>query len=172
MSFDPESHHRRSIRLKGYDYTTVGGYFVTICTAKREHLFGAIENADMKLNSFGRIVHDHWHNLPSHYPTIMLDEFVIMPNHIHGIIFLADKPKEQTIEASKIKYPALSEVVRAFKSFSSRLINMERGTSGTAVWQQNYYEHIIRNDETLDRLRTYIVSNPARWENDPDNVSD
>jgi putative transposase len=161
---------RRSIRLKGYDYSQDGGYFVTVCAYGRECLFGQIENGQMQLNEYGEIVTDIWRNIPEHYQFVQLDEFVVMPNHIHGIIIISKvgagfKPAP----TSEVKYHGLSEIVRAIKTFSARKINILRNTIGLPVWQRNYYEHIIRDEDNLNRIREYIVTNPVRWHEDENN---
>ena len=177
MKFDPKIHpfdqaqgrHRRSIRLQGYDYSQAGAYYVTIVVWRREHIFGEIvgaglkptRTAEMQLNRFGQIVNDAWYDLPKHYPHIELDAFCIMPNHVHAIIVLNDNPA--------VKRHPLSEVVRAFKSFSARRINSLRNTQGIPVWQRNYYEHIIRNQEDYLSKSGYILDNPFNWDNDDEN---
>jgi putative transposase len=88
MKYNSQKHHRRSIRLKEYDYSQPGGYFVTVCTQGHEHLFGEILDGEIKLNRYGEIVKECWHDLPNHYPCVKLDEFVVMPNHVHGIIII------------------------------------------------------------------------------------
>jgi REP-associated tyrosine transposase len=179
MRSDPAKHHRHSIRLKGYDYACAGAYFVTICTQNRECLLGEITNGVMASNSFGAIVQACWDDLPNHYPNMELDAFVIMPNHVHGIVKLTDVVGAGLVGAglrpapteNAAKRHGLPEIVRAFKSFSARRINELREMSGTVVWQRNYYEHVIRNDDELNRARRYILDNPARWtidENNPD----
>jgi putative transposase len=155
MKFNPDIHHRRSIRLKGYDYTLPGAYFVTIDAWQDEHLFGEVVDGDMQLNQFGRVVLHAWNDLPNHYPNVTLDAFCIMPNHIHGIIVLVDARTRH----------GLPEIVRALKSFSARRINHLRGTPGIPVWQRNFYEHILRNDDELAKARSYIINNPLKWQN-------
>jgi REP element-mobilizing transposase RayT len=177
MKYDPEKHHRRSIRLKGYDYSQQGAYFVTICTKNRACLFGEIQQGQMNLNDLGKVVNDTWGNLPNHYAYIELDTFVIMPNHIHGIILLSDilvgaigaglKPAPTT--ATITKRQPLSEIIRALKTFSARRINAYRNTVGSPVWQRNYYEHIIRDEDSLDCIRQYIMDNPKNWQSDREN---
>lgn len=154
--YDPFRHHRRSIRLAGYDYTTSGVYFVTCCTRNRECVFGDVIDGAMEINALGRVVVDTWNALPSHYPDIILDEMQLMPNHLHANLVVVGKRH------------ALSEVVRGLKTFSARRINALRGSPGVPVWQRNYYEHIVRNDDELHRTRQYIRSNPLDWENDPE----
>ncbi len=187
MTYDPRKHHRQSIRLKGYDYAQPGAYFVTICTHRREILFGQVVNGDMQLNEYGRIVEWTWYDLPNHVANITLDAFVVMPNHVHGIIIInlpaisvgagskpaplsgAGSEPAPTGPAVGPKPYGLPEIVRQFKTFSARRINARRGTRGVPVWQRNYYEYIIRTPAALDRIRRYIVENPARWHEDREN---
>ena len=181
MKYDPNKHHRRSIRLKGYDYTKAGAYFITICTWQREHLFGDIVNGEMQLSRYGETVRFNWDNLPKRYRNVELDAFIIMPNHVHGIIVLTDNGLEGagleslSVESDKLlvkpaptktKLHGLSEIVRGFKPFSARRINQIRRMTGVSVWQRGYYEHIIRNEESLMAIREYIINNPLCWEKD------
>jgi REP element-mobilizing transposase RayT len=167
MPFDSKKHHRRSVRLKHYDYSSNGAYFVTVCTNHRECLLGEIIDSKIVVNLAGKMVEDCWHDLPNYYKNIELDYFVIMPNHIHGILILSDA----NIVGAGLK-PAptvndeLPEIVRALKTFSARRINESRNTLGTPFWQRNYYEHVIRNEESLGKIREYIQSNPLKWELD------
>lgn len=173
-------HRDGTIRLSGYDYSRAGAYFVTTCTHGRTNLFGKIVKNEMRLNVYGRMVQEVWDGLPGHYPHITLDAFVIMPNHIHGIVILvgagfkpAPTPKSAPIANDFKPAPprhGLPEIVRAFKTFSARQINQLRHTSGTPVWQRNYYEHIIRNKAALNRIRQYIMVNPCHWEKDRENL--
>ena len=162
-------HHRHSIRLKTFDYTQDGAYFITACTHERECLFGNIIDGTMTLNSPGQIVQDVWSELPRHYHHVGLDAFVIMPNHVHGIILFLSDPVGAGFKPALATRSPLSEIVRAFKTFSSRRINTLRLTPGTAVWQRNYYEHVARDEDDLQRLRQYITDNPARWADDENN---
>ena len=176
MRYDPAKHHRRSIRLKGYDYSQAGAYFVTICTRNRECLFGDIVDGEMRLNELGIIVQRTWLDLPNHVGGIVLDAFVIMPNHVHGIITITDRGGN-TVGAGSEPAPTtrvpnrhgLPEIVRQFKTFSSRRINARRQTPGLPVWQRNYYEHVIRDERSLERIREYIANNPLQWELDREN---
>jgi len=173
MKYDPKTHRRRSIRLKGYDYSRVGAYFVTICTQKRECLFGDIVNHEMILNGFGEIVESVWCDLSNHYKHVELDQYVIMPNHFHGIVVLTDTAVGAGLKpAPTMKRHALPEIIRGFKTFSSRRINQIRNTPGKKLWQRNYWEHIIRNENELNRIRQYITDNPVKWEQDRNNPSD
>ncbi len=177
MTYDPHKHHRRSIRLKGYDYTQAGAYFVTICVKSGLCVLSDVKNGKIELNEMGGIVRACWDDLPNHYAHVDLDAFVIMPNHIHGIIILdtddvgaglkpAPTTKPAPTKPAPTKRHGLPEIVRALKTFSSRRINSLRGTTGTAFWQRNYYEQIIRNERHLTAVRQYIYTNPSRWEAD------
>ena len=197
MPFDPQKHHRRSIRLKDYDYSQPGAYFVTICAHDRELLFGNIHHDIMHLNRMGLAVRKTWLDLPYHYPHVILDAFVIMPNHMHGIIVLTedggggsvpgDVSTLERIEAGQVPSAnpletrpyniaepfaprhALPEIVRAFKTFSAQRVNALRRTSGIPVWQRNYYEHIIRDSTDLQNKTDYINANPLLWDEDDEN---
>ncbi len=174
MKYDPARHHRRSIRLKGYDYTTAGAYYITMVCHNREHLFGKIVNGEMRLNAYGELVRFTWDDLVHHIPNIELDAFVIMPNHVHGIIVIVGTASVVGAGSepapSEHKPYAISEIVRQFKTFSARRINDLRGTRSTSVWQRNYYEHIVRDQRDLERIREYIFNNPLNWESDTENV--
>lgn len=181
MKYNPDIHHRRSIRLKEYDYLQAGAYFVTICTKDRECLLGEVVGGEVRMDKYGQAVVKCWEDLPVHYSHIKLDSFIIMPNHIHGIIVINNvgaglKPalnksdKVITIRAgfkpAPTKQHGLPEIVRAFKTFSSRHINLIRNNTGVPLWQRNYYEHIIRNEQELNKIREYIINNPSNWETD------
>ena len=174
ISNSPAGRHRRSIRRPDFDYRQAGAYFVTICTHNRAPLFGEIQGDEMELNEAGRVVQAAWDDLPEHYRHVELDAWVVMPNHVHGIITLVDPANvgaglrpAPTPHGAKRHPP--SEIVRAFKSFSARRINEHRNSPGSPVWQRNYYEHVIRNEKSLHDIRQYIVHNPAKWADDPDN---
>ena len=156
MKYNPDIHHRRSIRLPGYDYSQPGAYFVTICIWQRQCLLGDIEEGNMLLSRYGEVVDFNWFNLMRVYPHIKLDSFVIMPNHIHGIILIKNLDKRH----------GLSEIVRGLKTFSSSRINQLRRVSGIPVWQRGYYEHIIRDETTFAKIQEYIINNPYKWETD------
>jgi len=154
-------------------------YFVTICTQNKECLFGEIKNGEMILNEYGEIIKFTWFDLINHNICVLLDSFVVMPNHIHGIIVINDKifvgagSKPALIKINQLARaglePAptkLSEIVRQFKTFSAKRINKLRNTPGLSVWQRDYYEHIIRNDRSLEKICDYIINNPCRWNHD------
>lgn len=169
MPYDPNMHHRRSIRLQGYDYSQAGAYFITTCTHGRERLFGEIVSGALQPSSYGRIVVEWWNTIPEHLPGVELDEFVLMPNHMHGIVVLT------THGSTSQQLPTLGRVVAYFKYQSTKGVNQIRSASGVPVWQRNYYEHIIRNQAALRRIREYIVNNPQQWQLDqlnPDHISE
>ncbi|WP_052606071.1 transposase [Calidithermus timidus] len=170
--------NRRSIRLKGYDYAQQGAYFITICTQNRARLFGEIVDGQMRLNEWNRIVAESWQWLAEQYEHVELDEWVIMPNHLHGIIVIVDDGRRrggsQTAPTGHGRpmpttRKPIGRLVGAFKMVSTKRMNEMRGTPGAAVWQRNYYEHIIRNEESLNRIRQYIAKNPLRWHLDREN---
>ena len=161
MTYDPDVHHRRSIRLKDYDYAQTGAYFVTICVWQRECLFGDIMDGTMVINGLGELVLFTWNDLPNHVGNIVLNSFVLMPNHCHGIIVI-----DQAKATDSTKYYGLSEIVRQFKTFSAKRINEFRNTPGIPVWQRNYYEHVIRNEADFNRITDYIANNPQQWTED------
>jgi len=185
MKYNPDIHHRRSIRLKGYDYAQPGAYFITICTHHRECLFGDVVDGEMRLNTFGKIVEWTWRDLPNHIVNIVLDAFVVMPNHVHGIVIIVDdhhmvgagsepaptEPAPTEPAPTNRKRHGLPEIVRQFKTFSARRINKHRGVRGVPVWQRNYYEHIVRDENALNRIREYIRNNPFNWSMDQENPS-
>lgn len=170
---DPFYQHRRSIRLKGYDYTTAGVYFVTVVTNKRDCLFGQIVDGEMELNDCGRFAAAEWARTANLRPRVTLDAWIVMPNHFHAINALQDCPAVQRgpcLEAfGKPVSDSIPTIVRLFKSATTKLINLHRGTPGIPVWQRGYYEHIIRDDRSLDRLRDYILNNADRWADDREN---
>ena len=169
MTYDPDIHHRRSIRLEGYDYSQAGAYYVTICTHNRECVFGEITDRQMVLNDAGRMVADSWEWLAEQYDHLSLDECVVMPNHLHGIIVIIDGCRGGSRTAPTGKRKSLGRLIGAFKTVSTKQINQIRKTPGMKLWQRNYYEHIIRNENELKRIREYIANNPMKWEFDREN---
>lgn len=187
MKYDSEKHHRHSIRLKEYDYSQAGAYFVTICTKDHECLFGEIIDGEMRLNEWGHLVSDVWVEIPNHFTNIELDAFVVMPNHVHGIILIVDgasveaglpRPYNKTMSGAKTHLSAetaplrkrtLGQIIAYFKYLSTRRINEICSNLGAPIWQRNYYEHIIRNEKSLDKIREYIAGNPLRWADDEEN---
>jgi putative transposase len=162
---------RKQLRLKGYDYSSAGAYFVTICAKDRKHLFGRILDETMEANRCGHIVEESWRDIPNHDRRVELDEFILMPNHIHGIVVILDDfpTVGAGSEPATTRRHSLSEIIRGFKTFSARRINEIRGTPGVPVWQRGFFDHIIRNERSLVRIREYISSNPQRWVLDKEN---
>ncbi len=178
MSYDPEKHFRRSIRLKGYDYSRPGMYFVTLCTQNRECLFGEIVNSEMQLNEFGKIVDEEWRRSPEIRNEIELDEYSVMPNHVHGIITIigstnvgafGERPLNVDPNPPRLKPKSLGSLITGFESSVTRRINQIRKTPGAKVWQRNYHDHIIRNEKELNIIRAYIRNNPKNWHKDAEN---
>ena len=181
---------RRAMRLRGYDYSQPGAYFVTTCVQHRKCLFGTIIDGGMRLNKIGQIVVECWNRISQHFPSVELGESVIMPNHFHGIIswgiaetrdpqpFVgarSPRPPENTNNRrGEVPSPSLGKIVAYFKYQSTKHINQHHNTLGTRIWQRNYHDHIIRDDIDLQRLRQYMQNNPMKWELDqlhPDNPS-
>jgi REP element-mobilizing transposase RayT len=178
MPYDPKIHHRRSIRLRGYDYSQPGKYSVTICTQNKEHLFGQIVEGEMHRNELGEYVALSWKWLARQYPYLDLDEWIVMPNHVHGIIVItARRGGSRTAPTSSFADPertaptkrkTLGSLVGAFKTVSTDRFNEMRGTPGAQLWQRDFYDHIIRNEDELNKIREYIRTNPLQWASDPD----
>ncbi len=214
--YDPQKHHRRSIRLRGWDYRNPGWYFVTLVVQNRECLFGRVLNGEMVLNTFGKIVDYHWRKLPKHFKHIELDEFCTMPNHFHGIIRIVrwpdgvnvvdngvnvgakdfleqfnngknaslhneNRPNEKNddgnpspLQTDDQIHPlprgttpgSLSAIIQNYCNVTTRKINRIRQTPGAKLWQRNYWEHIIRDENELNRIRQYIKNNPLKWDDD------
>ena len=176
MKLDPQKHHRRSIRLKGYDYSQPGWYFITICTQNREMMFGDVVDGEMIMNSGGDITKKCWFDIPVHFPNVCLDEFVIMPNHLHGIINIIENVNDNYVGAKnispllqndkKIKSPSktIGSIIRGFKIGVTKWFR--KNTDVYNIWQRNYYEHIIRDEPELNRIRKYILENPLKWKDD------
>ncbi len=174
LSFSPNIHNRHSIRLRGYDYTCDGAYFITICTQDRSCLFGGITNNEMNLNEIGKIVYETWRWLSVQYDYVALDEMIVMPDHLHGIIIIADQHGrgdssldggsrgDSRITPTK-KRKTIGRLIGAFKTVSTKKINELVNTPGSRMWQRDYYEHIIRNNEELNRIREYISNNVIMW---------
>ena len=159
---------RKPNRLRDYDYSQDGYYFITICTRGRKEFFGNIREGKLDLNRYGETVNQGWYDLPRHYPNGSLDSFVIMPNHVHGIIVIDN---ENVVGNGLKPFPThgLSEIIRGFKTFSSRKINEEIEIDNKFQWQKSFYDHIIRDERSLDLIREYIQNNPLKWDLDREN---
>lgn len=183
MKYNPEKYHRRSIRLKGYDYGQAGAYFVTIVVQGRACLFGEVADGTMRANDAGRMVHREWLALPARFTGVRLDAFVVMPNHCHGIIIIGPSVGATLVVAPESRAgtsPAptarrtLGEIVGAFKSITTH--GYIQGVKQSdwppfpgRLWQRNYFEHAIRDGASLGRIREYIINNPLQWELDHEN---
>ncbi|MBM4167488.1 MAG: transposase [Ignavibacteria bacterium] len=183
--YNPDIHHRRSIRLREFDYSNTGAYFITLCLQHRDLLFGKCEHGSIELNEFGNIAKNIWVSLKERFNKIELDEFVIMPNHIHGIIVIKNDnvsgnnvgamnvgaihelPLQNKIERRNMLLP---KIIGYYKMNSAKRINEIRKTRGTHVWQKNYFERVIRNENELIKIREYIITNPLRWEIDNEKI--
>jgi putative transposase len=168
--------HRKSIRLKEYDYSQPGEYFVTICTHNHECTLGEIMNGEMRLNEIGKIAEEEWLRTAIIRPDIQLDVFVIMPNHIHGIIVIEDESLDvgtHSCASLQRKPRSLGSIIAGFKSAATKRINEMRHTPSFPVWQKRFYDRVIRNDKELDKIRDYIQNNVLQWaveKDDPDNI--
>lgn len=189
--------HRRSIRLRGYDYTRAGAYYVTVCTQGRLPLFGDVVNDVMVPNAMGNIVQRCWDAIPEHMPMVVCDAFVVMPNHVHGIIVITDTTRSSVNDGSvgaansrPLQIPAptddpgetttprrppiaimvrnsLGHIMQTFKAAVSRqAVRDGLMPRGTPIWQRGYYETIIRDAASHDRIARYIADNPANWKGD------
>lgn len=165
MKYNPDVHHRRSIRLKNYDYSQTGAYFITLCIQNRECLLGEIVDGNMHLSPTGENVFFQWTNLPQRFSGLELDVFVVMPNHFHAIISINSVGQGAALGAAS-GAPTVGRILRAFKSISAIEGNRLLNRSNQSFWQRNYWEHVIRNEKELMTLRQYILSNPAQWELD------
>jgi putative transposase len=170
---------RRSIRLRGFDYSQAGNYFITICTSERKRILGTVHDHKVVLSPAGEAVRTAWFDLPQRFPSIEPRELVVMPNHVHAILGLTHPIRAvargaassaRTAGKAAFAYPVLGKLIRAFKSLSAIQVNSVLGRSGHAVWQRNYYERIIRSAREYDQARRYILENPIHWDRDPENV--
>lgn len=158
-------HRRRLLRLSHYDYSNVGAYFVTCCILGRRCILGDIVDDRMQLNTSGRVVADCWLAIPRHSYRVSIDEFVVMPNHLHGIVVIEQRARHAS--PLLMRGTTLGAIVGSFKSAVSRQLPELK-----PLWQRNYYEHVIRNESSLQKIREYIVSNPKQWALDRENPAD
>ena len=171
MASEHQYRSRRSIRLQGYDYSWPGWYYVTVCVRDRQCVLGKVIADKIGLNQFGEVTQKCWEWLPRQYSYVELDDFVIMPNHIHGIIIINGLPRRggSRTAPTEAKPKSLGRLIGAFKTTSTKEINTIRRTPGGVFWQRGYYEHIIRNDRDLYNIRQYISNNPLQWAIDVEN---
>ena len=174
MRPDPNNHHRHSIRLPGYDTSQAGAYFVTMVTQGRACLFGEVVEGEMRLNPPGQMVERWWYELNNKFPTVALGEFVVMPNHFHGVIIINNDPVDGAEKQGAHTGAPLPTIIQWFKTMTTN--EYIRGVKQLGwepfagkLWQRNYYEHIIRNDAELERIDIYITNNPANWQADDEN---
>ncbi len=169
MTYDSDIHHRRSIRLKNYDYSQNGAYFITLCTHERKCLFGMINDNQVILNEAGIVVQEEWIKSFKIRQELAMDEYVIMPNHFHAIVFILNSKTKQRDLSIKINghgNKSIGSLVAGFKSAVTKRINGLSHFSGDLIWQRNYHEHIIRHDKALEKLRAYTINNPFTWKKD------
>jgi putative transposase len=180
MIFHPDFHHRRSIRMRGWNYSFPGWYFVMVCAYNKEFLFGEIVEKKMVCNEMGEIIRNELLQFPERFPETALDCFVIMPNHVHFILSVGavhEPPFPGTSAGAIRELPLRDErrkmllfkIVGYFKMNSAKKINVIRQSRGCPVWQRNYFERIIRDENELGRIREYIIQNPSNWSQDEEN---
>lgn len=163
---------RKQLRVKGYDYSQNGYYFVTICTQNKGSVFGRIRDNKMHTNNIGEIAHNCWNEIPLHYPFVQIDEFVVMPNHVHGVIVIANKTIVGANDHSPLQRNnvikgtsrTLGAIIRGFKI--GVVMAIKNFGYDKPIWQRNYFEHIIRSDEEFQEVRRYIADNPKNWKKD------
>ena len=175
MVYNPRVHHRRSIRLQGYDYSSSGAYFVTLCTQNRECVFGEIVEGEMRLSPIGRIALQCWQGIPDHFKNVQLDAYVIMPDHVHGIVIIQNEAEVgvRHVELRQNTFQhivpnSLSSIVLQYKASVTRICRRENFTRFR--WQRNYYEHIIRREKDYHAIQRYIIDNPFKWHFDAENL--
>lgn len=172
MPYNPEIHHRKTIRLKSYDYSQAGAYFITICTKQKQCIFGDIKNGEMRFNALGSIADKYWQEIPEHFPNVALDTYTIMPNHLHGILWIIESSQRdnKNRKFGDIVIGSISSIVRFYKAIVTKKINKICNTKGlSVVWQGRYYEQIIRDEKALVNIRSYIINNPLNWDIDEEN---
>lgn len=165
-------HNRRSIRLPEYDYSKEGAYFVTICAKGRQCIFGEIKDGMMCLSKYGMIIENWWNGLSERYTGVVLDRYVVMPNHLHGIIIITDGAIRRGEVPSPLrgaKKHTLGQILAYYKYQTTKSINEYDNLPGRKIWQRNYYEHIIRNEKSYDKISQYITENPLYWARDEEN---
>jgi REP element-mobilizing transposase RayT len=170
MPLNPAQHHRRSLRLPHYDYASQGAYFITVCVHQQVCLFGTVDDGCIHLTQAGQMIDTAWQGLPQRFSAVVLDAYVVMPNHLHGIVVLTDLSLTLTSQSTP---PLLGRVVGAFKSLTTNAYIAgvrDHGWPAFAgrLWQRNYYEHVVRDEVSLQHIREYIDGNPAHWSEDPE----
>jgi len=167
MSLFQNKYRNESIRLPNYDYTSPGYYFVTICADNRNNYFGSIEDGVMQLSEFGKIAEFCWVEIPNHFKHAVLDEYIIMPNHIHAILILMDRKENSSGQAQeafgKPVVGSLGTILRSYKSAVTKMIHEKDIDSPKKIWQKGYYDRILRSEKGLFNVRRYINHNPKNW---------
>jgi REP element-mobilizing transposase RayT len=169
--------YRKNIRLKDYDYSSAGYYFVTIVSYKRKNIFGEIIDGQNNLNPLGMIIEKTWQEIPEHFPYVEVDSHIVMPNHFHGIVIINEVGAQHVVGAQhaeplrEIKPQPLGLIVRSFKSAVTKRVHDLDLFVGEKIWQRNYYEHIIRNEDDHQQIADYIETNPLNWEYDHENLA-
>lgn len=181
MAFDSRNHHRRSIRLPERDYSQSNAYFVTVCVAGKQCVLADVKNGQLQLSSKGTMAAEEWTRLGKRFDAVWLDAWVVMPNHLHGIVWLRDSPPihegaqqrapthPEPLQRSSGRRKPLGQIIGAFKTAVMRRINELDGTPGQTIWQRNFHERVIRDERELQRIRRYIRANPKEWLQDPEN---
>lgn len=164
----PTLPNRRSLRLQGYDYRASGAYFVTICTVAKRPIFGSVRDGKVRLNSLGNIAHSCWRQIERIRSGVSLDAYIVMPNHIHGILLFTGESAaaNDPAQAQGLAASSLGAVLAQYKSIVTKRGQKLAPPAPRPIWQRNYYDHIIRNTASLEKIRRYIIANPARWMDD------
>ena len=166
---------RRSIRLATFDYSQPGSYFITICAFCKKCLFGTVENGGVRLSGIGEVARRCWMDIPNHFPNIKIDAFVVMPNHMHGIVIIQERarravPLPVTLEAfQKPVAGSIPTIVRSYKAGVSKLVRDATGNREFRVWQSNYFERVLRDGEEFNNAFRYVRENPSMWHLDKEN---
>jgi REP-associated tyrosine transposase len=161
------NHTRKGNRLKGFNYSSLAWYFVTVCIKDHKNWFGKVEKEKVVLNKYGTLIHKIWQDIPSYYKNVGLDMFEIMPNHIHAILFI-DGEEREVLNKNESKYGQLSKVVKSTKEVFTKTVKKEMDENNFQ-WQRSFYDHIIRSEKALNKIREYIRLNPVKWYYDRDN---
>ncbi|MDT8381936.1 MAG: transposase [Brevefilum sp.] len=164
--------HRKNVRLKDYDYASPGYYFVSIVSYERKNIFGEIIDGEMNLNQAGKTVEQTWQDIPKHFPNTSCEIFVVMPNHIHGIINIIDDEivRAQSIRGNGVKPKSIGSIIGSFKSAVTKQLHQTKTINQERIWQRNYYEHIIRDEDDYQQITDYIAANPINWGHDLKNL--
>jgi putative transposase len=174
-SYDKSKMHSRSMRLKDYNYSQEGAYFITICAYNRQHIFGDIINEQMNLNRYGETAFSCWQQIPEHFGNVDLDVFAILPNHIHGIVSISEARHAMPLIDDKLRAfgervpGSISTIIASYKSATTKVIHSLPDSSHRQIWQRGFYDHVIRDDNDLDQIREYIEANHLLWSQDHEN---